>query len=67
MYVLIFNDRVAGRFETREGAWAEQERLAALAFKRGESCTSRVGWESPMPRTEQEADEAAYRDRVGSM
>jgi hypothetical protein len=58
-HVLVFNDRIAGRFLTRKAAWAEQGRLSALAFKRGESCTSRIRWEPPMPQTEQEANEAA--------
>ncbi len=67
MHVLIFNDRIAGRFNTREAAWVEGERLARLAFKRGQSSAMRVQWERPLPRTEREADEEAHRERVGSM
>jgi hypothetical protein len=58
-YVLIVSDRIAGRFRTKAGAEAEEDRLCRLALKNGHAITTRIRWEPPMPQTEQEAGEAA--------
>jgi hypothetical protein len=64
MYELRCNGRIAGRFATKAGAQAEETRLGHLAQKRGDGIVTRIVY---VPDTEQEANEDAYRDRVGSM
>ena len=53
-FVLCVNDRIAGRFTTRNATETEEERVCRLALKDGHAVTTRIFWDPPMPETEQE-------------
>lgn len=61
-YVLYVSDRMAGTFTTKRGAEDEEERLCRLALRDGRAITTRIVYTGP--RTYQEAQEAAFHERL---
>lgn len=61
-YTLYVSDRKAGTFTTKRGAQDEEERVCRLALRDGHAVSTRIEYTGP--RTEQEADEAAFHERL---